>query len=203
MNSYIFFVLLALSCANPNTPAPLIVDSIPATTPKSPVPQDKSDLAKKTLVKAQKLYEEDKHEEALALFEEVVKMDPKSAEAYYGIGTCYIQLGQHDKAIKAFKKLLSIEPSSSTAYYNLGLCYAAKNQWDLAIAQYKKAVADNPQNAPAHFELASAYFITKNLEKAKKHYDTAASLFGYKSPNGQQALRNAVKIELLLKTPGK
>ncbi len=59
-----------------------------------------------------------------------------------------------------------------------------------------------PENAKAHFELANAYFITKNYPNAKLHYEKAAEIFGEKTSQGEDALRNALKVELLMKRMG-
>ncbi|MEJ2746012.1 MAG: tetratricopeptide repeat protein [bacterium] len=68
---------------------------------------------------------------------------------------------------------------------------------------YRKAIKDNPKNGLAYFELGNIYFMKKEFVKAQEHYEKAAGIFGEKTPRGKQALRNAIKSEMLLQRMGK
>jgi tetratricopeptide (TPR) repeat protein len=150
----------------------------------------------------ERLYGKKKYEEALAIFRKAAGAEPKNADAWNGAGTACYALGKVDLAIEAFKKAAVCDPGMSSVYFNLGHCYAAKKLWDLAIIQYGKAVKDNPRNGAAHFELANSYFMVKDFAKAKEQYEKAAAALGEKTPQGEEALRNALKVEMLMKRMG-
>jgi len=155
------------------------------------------------LNEAKKLYKGKKYTESLALFQKIVDNDPKNAEAFNGMGLCYHAQGKADPAIEAFQKAIERDPGISYFYYNLARTYGSKQQFDLAMIAYRKALKDNPKNGLAHFELGNIYFMNKEFAKAKEHYEKAAGIFGEKTPRGEQALRNAIKSEMLMQRMGK
>lgn len=178
--------------------SPRAGDASAAATPSG----ERERGAKAAVIEGEKLLGEKKFEQALAAFKKAVELDPKNAAAYNGGGSCYYSAGKIDIAIEAFKKAIACDPGLSTAYFNLGHCYAAKKQLDLAIIQYGKAVKDNPKFGAAYFELANAYFITRDFKNARANYEKAAAVFGEKTPQGEEALRNAIKVDTLMKRVG-
>jgi len=188
------------------------VEPLPITTPAAglsavstatPGVPRAEDALSTTLDEAKKLYREKKYDDALALFKKVAGLDQKNAEAYNGIGLCYHAQGKSDLAIESFQKSIERDPTVSTVYYNLGRAYGTKQQFDLAIITYHKAIKKNPGYGFAHFELGNTYFLKKDFMKAKEHYEKAASIFGEKTYQGEQALRNAIKSEMFMQRLGK
>jgi tetratricopeptide (TPR) repeat protein len=161
------------------------------------------DALSTTLDEAKKLYKEKKYGESLTLFQKAAGLDPKNAEAYNGMGLCYHAQGKSDLAIESFQKSIERDPVVSTVYYNLGRAYGSKQQFDLAIIAYHKAIKKNPGYGFAHFELGNTYFLKKDFTKAKEHYEKAASIFGEKTYQGEQALCNAIKSEMFMQRLGK
>ncbi|MEI6632464.1 MAG: tetratricopeptide repeat protein [Chlamydiota bacterium] len=180
------------------SPLPAGMPPEPAAAPGGSPARD----ARAAVAEGEKLLREKKFEEALAVFKRAMDLDPKSANAYNGAGCCYYAGGKIDIAIGAFKKASACDPGMSSAYFNLGRCYATKKQWDMAIIQYGKAVKDNPKYGAAHFELANSYYLTKDFKNARIHYEKAAAVFGEKTPQGEESLRNAIKVETLMKRMG-
>lgn len=64
---------------------------------------DEDDIAHK-LETARKYLTEMKYEEAKAIYEEIIKTDPKCEEAYIGLADVYIGLGDENKAIEVLEK---------------------------------------------------------------------------------------------------
>lgn len=187
--------------AQPPKAEPTAVSSTPSAPPLTPSPA--GEKAGGALDAAKKLYKEKKYAESLAAFQRIVDRDPKNAEAINGIGLCYHAQGKADLAIEAFKKAIERDPGISYFYYNLARSYGSKQQFDLAMITYNKAIKENPGNGLAHFELGNIYFMKKEFSKAKEHYEKAAGIFGEKTPRGEQALRNAIKSEMLMQKMGK
>src|SRR5581483_8909516 len=61
----------------------------------------------------------DKNQEAVPLFEKVIKSDPKNSIGYSGLGTAYRKLGQYDKAIEQFNKALAIQPKDEDSLHEM------------------------------------------------------------------------------------
>jgi tetratricopeptide (TPR) repeat protein len=161
------------------------------------------DALSTTLDEAKKLYKDKKYDDSLAFFKKAAGLDPKNAEAYNGMGLCYHAQGKSDLAIESFQKSIERNPGVSTVYYNLGRAYGSKQQFDLAIIAYHNAIKKNPGYGFAHFELGNTYFLKKDFTKAQAHYEKAASIFGEKTYQGEQALRNAIKSEMFMQRLGK
>ena len=58
--------------------------------------------------------------DAVASFQQAVKLDPQDADSWYFEGACYEELQrQFDKAIEVFKKTLEINPLHASAEFGL------------------------------------------------------------------------------------
>lgn len=208
-----YCLAMALSGQTPSSgPTPSIPAQPPqperaaaSSTPSAPPPAlaAPGNRPGDALFEARKLYREKKYTEASAAFRKAADRDPKNAEAFNGMGLCYHAQGKADLAIEAFQKAIECDAGVSSFYYNLARAYGSKQQFDLAMIAYNKAIKDNPKYGLAHFELGNIYFMKKEFAKAKEHYEKAAGIFGEKTPPGQQALRNAIKSEMLMQRMGK
>jgi tetratricopeptide (TPR) repeat protein len=87
-------------------------------------------------------YRSGARDKALAEWQEYLKLDPNSDEAYFYLGAIYQDQQQLDTAILNFEKCLSLNPSNVYAHLNLGLLYD-RHRRDLAqaIAHLEQAKA--------------------------------------------------------------
>ncbi|HPP52605.1 MAG TPA: tetratricopeptide repeat protein, partial [Thermoguttaceae bacterium] len=46
------------------------------------------------------------YDQAIAIFSEVIKINPRFAEAYYARGNCYEEQGLHEEAIANYNEVL-------------------------------------------------------------------------------------------------
>jgi len=79
-------------------------------------------------------------DKSLAEWQEYLKLDPTSDEAYFYLGTIYQDQKQLDTAILNFEKCLSLNPNNTLAHVNLGLLYDRhRNDLAQAMEHYEKA----------------------------------------------------------------
>ncbi len=78
-------------------------------------------------------YRSGAYQKALADWQEYLKHDPDSDEAYFYVGAIDIELKQLDTAILNFEKCLSLNPNNTLAHLNLGILYD-RHRGDLARA---------------------------------------------------------------------
>jgi len=79
------------------------------------------------------------HAKAIGEWQEYLKVDPNSDEAYYYLGLGYLEQKQLDTAILNFEKAVSLNPSNAAAHLNLGLLYDRhRNNMALAVDHLKK-----------------------------------------------------------------
>lgn len=113
------------------------------------------------LQQAQTAQKQGHYPKAVSLWQQVVKQNPKSAEAYYNLGVCLHHEFQLLAAIAAYQNATRLNPKYDDAYINLGLALIEVNQYDAAIAALQKVLTlpDRPGSPAsthtlAHYNLA-------------------------------------------------
>ncbi len=107
------------------------------------------------------------YDEAIADYDEAIKLAPKDARGYNNRGTVYRDKGDADRAMADFGAAIKINRRYSDAHYNLGAAYAAKGEAAKAIAAYSVAIAADRRNANAHVARAIALLYAGALPKAQ------------------------------------
>jgi len=93
-----------------------------------------------------------KYDEAVVVFEEILKKNPKEMGALYQIGKTYILAKDSlQKAEACFKRYLEVEPAKNSpswaaAHWRLGIVYDLQRKRNLALMELKKAVEFEPNN---------------------------------------------------------
>jgi cytochrome c-type biogenesis protein CcmH/NrfG/predicted Ser/Thr protein kinase len=101
--------------------------------------------------------------EATESFRKAVKLDPKNANAWNGLGWSTFNSGLNAEAAYAFHKTLELEPTHAAALNGLGQLYLAQKQYDAAETYLLKAAPSAPA---AWFGLARLYLIQEKYDQA-------------------------------------
>ena len=165
------------------------------------LPEDRS-RARAQLDKGKELYRNDHDADAVAAFEEAVKLDPDLAEAHFRLGLGYESLGKRDeaeaeykKAVAVYKKYFEGNENDPEAHYALGQTYANLGQFSEAIRQYKEATKLKEDDPDMFYDLGVAY--TKLAQ-----YDAAAAAFSksleidpdnYRAQDGLDEAKEGIK----------
>jgi tetratricopeptide (TPR) repeat protein/SAM-dependent methyltransferase len=112
-------------------------------------------------------------DEAPALFEWALRLDPNCAAAYFGLGYGLLLCNKHREAETYYEQGLLIDDTDGAAWNNLGSIYSALEQWDEAVACYHSALQINAANAKAHFNLGNVYKEREQLSEAAACYRRA------------------------------
>jgi len=107
--------------------------------------------------KAMKAYNEGKLDEALADFNEVVRLVPGDAQALAQAGSVLLAMQRLDQAQALLERSLGILPKNDFALTELARVHALRNDLPGAIALLEKAVQANPAAAEPHYFLAGIY----------------------------------------------
>ncbi len=121
-------------------------------------------------------------------YQEVVRLDPQNAEAWYGLGitdrvlaeqelkhsrdsgagseTARIARALADASEQAMSKAMQLDPGSVRARMVLGESFRIAERYELAVQQYKAATEQRPSLAPAWAGLATAYSASGDDQKA-------------------------------------
>ena len=65
-------------------------------------------------------------------FQNHITIYGESGAAYFGIGECWISIGNTKNAIDNYEKSVAIDPQFSTSYFRLYECYSIINNEEIA-----------------------------------------------------------------------
>ncbi|MEI9968152.1 MAG: tetratricopeptide repeat protein [Terracidiphilus sp.] len=91
---------------------------------------------------------------AIALYQEILSIDPQYAAACINLGTLYFHLRQFGRAEELYRRATVADPGYVLAYFDLGNVLDELERIDESIAAYLKAVTLSPRYADAHYNLA-------------------------------------------------
>ncbi len=71
----------------------------------------------------EKAKQEEEGERRLAMFRQVLEIDPQDFLANNGVGTVYVELGKYEEALPYLKKAIEVKPTHTVAYLALAQAY--------------------------------------------------------------------------------
>lgn len=92
-------------------------------------------------------------EQVTAAYQDVLKKDPKCAEALDRLGVVNARKGQFEHAVALYKKALALQPNNADFVCNLGYCFYLQQRWVEAETQFRKAIDLAPDHNRAHNNL--------------------------------------------------
>ncbi|HEX8711871.1 MAG TPA: tetratricopeptide repeat protein [Terracidiphilus sp.] len=107
---------------------------------------------------------------AIALYEEILALDPHYAAAYINLGTMQFHLHQFERAEQLYRRATEVDPAYVLAYFDLGNVLDELERMEESVAAYQKAVALSPRYADAHYNLALAYERCGRHRSALRHW---------------------------------
>ena len=107
---------------------------------------------------------------AIALYEEILEIDPEYAAAYINLGTIQFHLRQFGRAEQLYRRATEADPTYVLAFFDLGNVLDELERPDESIAAYRQAVALAPHYADAHYTLALAYERKGQCRPALRHW---------------------------------
>ena len=107
---------------------------------------------------------------AIAIYEEILSIDPDYAAAAINLGTLYFHLRQFERAEELYRRATVANPNYVLAYFDLGNVLDELERLDESIAAYLKAVTLSPGYADAHYNLAIAYERIGQSRYALRHW---------------------------------
>ncbi|MBS0018665.1 MAG: tetratricopeptide repeat protein [Arthrospira sp. SH-MAG29] len=96
------------------------------------------------LKQANRLKRAGKLDEAIALYHQVIDINPHFAWAYHGLGNVLVKQGNLDEAVACYSEGLKINPTSAWFYYSLGESLAQQGDLEAAIKYFNKAIEIKP-----------------------------------------------------------
>lgn len=109
-------------------------------------------------------------EEAIALYQKTIELDPNFSWAYHQLGDIFSQQNKWTEAIVVYGQAIALNPNFSWSYHNLGMALIQQKQWDQAILAYSKAITLNPNFCWSYYYLGEAFHQQQNWQKSVSAY---------------------------------
>ncbi|MGK7921731.1 MAG: tetratricopeptide repeat protein [Trichodesmium sp.] len=114
--------------------------------------------------------------EAIACYEQSLKLNPNLSQAHHNLGEIYSGELKWQAAILSYQKAIKLNPKFSWSHHSLGKAFAELQQWEKAISSYEEALQLNPQAAVTYHCLGDALVKQKQLDAAINAYQKAIEL---------------------------
>jgi len=99
---------------------------------------------------------QNKHVEAAAIYEEILRLTPDDAGVIKDLARCYIQSGRFGQAAEILSRLIASGKQDAGVFSLLGEAYGGKNDWSEAVGHYSKALESEPDNDGLRLLMAGA-----------------------------------------------
>ena len=129
-------------------------------------------------------------EQALACYNQGVRLAPTNAEVYYNRGNVFKSMGRTVEAIGDFRECLRLNPRQVQAYNNLGTALIERGQLAEAQQSYEQAIQIQPDYAKAHANLGWIHQKLGRPAEAQAAYQRAIQL----QPNYALAYNNLASL---------
>lgn len=116
--------------------------------------------------------EDELYDEALAMAERLLEVDPGNAEALGIRYEVYRRQGDEEMMQAALEELQASDPERIVdAYYKQGMLLFDNGQAAEAAEAFQRVLGADPDHARSHYQLARCYLSTNRMEEAKQHLE--------------------------------
>ncbi len=105
--------------------------------------------AKEIYDEAGKLFEDNKFDEAIALYTKAIGEYSDYASAYFNRALSYALMSKYSEARKDAEKVLELEPDKADAPYVMGVISEYEHDSDGALEWYEKSLKNDPSYTQA------------------------------------------------------
>jgi tetratricopeptide (TPR) repeat protein len=121
------------------------------------------EVLKQTYERAVQAYSNQQYDQAIDLYQQLIKAAPSFAPAYNGLALANQAAGgDEDKTIEYLKTAISYDPKMTQAYDNLGRIYYGRQDVGHAEEYFLKALKVDPNLASAQLSLAWINLLVKS-----------------------------------------
>ena len=93
-----------------------------------------------TLIRAIDLQNQQRHDEAIRLFEEVLAVDPANAPAHYSLGVIALNQGDPDHAFELAERGVAAAPTFAPLHFLHGTCLQKRDRLADALAAFDREI---------------------------------------------------------------
>lgn len=117
------------------------------------------------LALANKYVLDQKYDEAILTFQEIIKIDPKLIKPYVGIAHVYILEGKPDPAEKTLQDAIKVVDDKNSIQIGLGNIYLVEQKYDQAEKSFLAIIGKDPKYQDAYEGLVQVYEAQTKVDK--------------------------------------
>ncbi|NES03749.1 MAG: tetratricopeptide repeat protein [Okeania sp. SIO2F4] len=122
-------------------------------------------------------------DEAIALYHQVIEINPNFAWAYNNLGDAFVKQGNSDEAVVKYRRAIEINPNSTWFYYQLGEALAEQGKLNTASVYFQKSI--NTQMDLCN-HLSKCYpEVEKGVNQVNSFYVFQGQNYGYLTDKAQ------------------
>jgi len=114
---------------------------------------------------------------AVEYYNNALNIDPKSIEAFYGLGMYYQENGFLNEALSAYTNLLLVDSTNKNAHFNMGYIHLVElKMYKEAIKYFNKAIQCAPDYYEAYYNRGYCYELLGDILNARNDYKKALEI---------------------------
>lgn len=134
--------------------------------------QDVAEILKQAKAKAN----DEKFEEAEALYKKAIELAPDNANAHNGLGLVFFWKDDYSSAESEFRKASELSPTSAAILANLGDALRQQDKYDEAIEVFQRALKIDPEDSVTMNMLGEVYDWQDKGDLAAEQFTKAYKL---------------------------
>lgn len=141
---------------------------------------------KKLFEQAVEFFNKKDYDKSKTLYEEILKINPKSSNIYGNLGVIYKIKGDINTAIKYYVTAINLNPKNTLVYNNLGNAFKEIKNYKMAIRVYTDALKINPKDFNMFNNLGIVFELIGDSNRAIEAYKQAVKI----NPKYAKAINN-------------
>jgi tetratricopeptide (TPR) repeat protein len=133
---------------------------------------------KYALNEAKVLYDDQRYEGALIIYEQLIGREPELAPAYLGRGKTLLALERYEESLKAYEKAFQLDPKLANAgfYQDKAQILYQLERYEESLSAYDEAIQCDSLLVGIYIEKAKAFLQLKRYREAVAAYEQAIRL---------------------------
>ncbi len=112
---------------------------------------------------------------AIREYNEALRLNPRSALAYFGLGNVYLKMQNHPEAERYYLKAIEIDPSKGVFYNNLGWVYIETGRYTDAYVTISRGLTLDTERSYIYLDSLGIIEMRRgNLVQAERLFEDAA-----------------------------
>lgn len=132
-----------------------------------------SDVSVFWFEKANALSDLQLHEEAIAVYERAIELNPEDSKYYFNKGNAFSELQRYDEAIIMYDMAIELNHENPNYYCNKGNILCALHNYEEAISLFRTAIEIDTECAICYFNLGTTFYYTHQYLEAVAMFNKA------------------------------